>query len=139
MVQQVLALAHLDKLWPITDTREEALKTLGTREIVDAQQNSSAPVAAFGAFPSEPSSPVPMIISIIALVVGACGAACLLAKVPQIPPKVAMGMAFGGAGLGFILGLVGMINDRDYKKHVGLVFVIIGMILIIVTLLNKPA
>jgi anti-anti-sigma factor len=142
MVKQVLALAHLNKVWPIHDTRELALKPLGVKDVEKViipnppNPSSLSMVSALHARPLLPiSSSLPMWLGIIGVIVGIVGLVLLL-SVKAVPPKVAFGMAIGGSGIGFVLGMYSMIIDQDYKKNISILVVVAAIIVMIITLMN---
>ncbi|MCA9024927.1 MAG: STAS domain-containing protein [Planctomycetaceae bacterium] len=98
VVREVISLAGLTKVWPIVENREDGLKELG--------------VAAGG------GGKTLSFVGIGAVLVAVVGA--VLMVMGKVDPNVAKGLLFGGAGVGFVLGLVNLVKSTDSTRFWGL-------------------
>lgn len=121
VVREVISLAGLTKVWPIVETREAALKELGV---------SSAPGGVGGDG---------MIVGagIAAVVVGVVGAVMLLA--PAGSRELALGLLFGGAAVGFVIGLVTLMRSMTSARYWGLATVLGSVAVAVVGFINMNA
>lgn len=156
MVREVLVLAGLDKVWTITDTREEAVKSLGLKE---AQAMMYAPAPPGGGVVSSAGgqyvqaapqmsgsadnasslvvTAVLLTLSIIGVLVGIGGIVMLL-SVKAVPGTVALGVALGGAGVAFLTGLICVIQSGSASRYVGIGTLVASVAVLVIGLLNKP-
>lgn len=147
MVREVLVLAGLDKVWTITETREEAVKALGLKE---GQAVMSSPSVATGtgsapvSVQSSPADSTPVVVtavlltvSVIGIILGIVGVVLLLAT-PDVPSNVSLGLAIGGAGVSFITGLICVIQSGLTARYVGIGTLVASVAVLVVGLLNKP-
>lgn len=104
VVREVISLAGLTKVWPMVETREDALKELGMS--------------------SSDSNSLLAYIGVAGAVVGLVGAVLMLTG--GVSPNVAKGVLFAGSGVGFVLGLITMLKMADPLKTWGLGVVIIS-------------
>ncbi len=98
VVREVISLAGLTKVWPIVENREDGLKELG---VSSTEGGSYLTIA-----------------GIVAVVVGVIGAVLML--VGNVDLNVARGLLFGGAGVGFLLGLVTLVKSAESGRFWGL-------------------
>ena len=107
LVLKVLSLAGLDKVWTITETREDGLKQLGIKSGGGSHESGHSEV----------------------IILGVCGAAAaviglILAQVPTVAPSLSFGLLFGGSVIGFALGLFCVISTLRSQRLIG-----VGLIL----------
>jgi anti-anti-sigma factor len=114
VVREVISLAGLTKVWPMVTTREEAIQTLGV-----TRSGGNFWFVAPG---------------LVAVLCGAVGAGLLLAG--RGAPPLALGLLFGGAGVGFVLGLVMLIGSSPARRYWGLGFVLASVAIAILGFLN---
>ncbi len=118
VVREVISLAGLTKVWPIVENREDGLKALG---VASSSGGSGKLVAIFG---------------IVAALVGVVGVVLLLTG--KVDLRVAQGLLFGGAGLGFVLGLVTMLRTADPLRMFGLMTVIASAAITVFGFVKSP-
>lgn len=104
VVREVISLAGLTKVWPMVETREDALKELGVS--------------------SSGSNDWLAYIGVAGAAVGIIGAVLMLTG--GVDASIAQGVLFAGAGVGFVLGLVTMLKMSDPLRVWGLAVVIIS-------------
>jgi anti-anti-sigma factor len=98
VVLEVLQIAGLSKVWTIVDTRERALSELGLQE-------------KSGGF-------LPIGIGLFAVVVAVVGLVIQLSPGLSAPPAVTLGLLFGGAGLGVLLGLINGFTQSSLHRTI---------------------
>lgn len=121
VVREVISLAGLTKVWPIVDSRDAALKELGV--------SSSAGVSTGG-----DADRWLVIAGIIAAVAGLVGVGMLLSQTGGA--GLALGLLFGGAGLGFVLGLVTLVVSASSGRFWGLGVVLVSVGVAVIGFLN---
>jgi anti-anti-sigma factor len=112
VVREVISLAGLTKVWPIVDSRDEALRELGF-------SRSGGVAGATG------GDLWLVIVGAVAAVVGFVGVGLLLSQVGS--REVALGLLFGGAGAAFVIGLVTLVRSMTSARYWGLVLVLAGV------------
>lgn len=186
MVREVISLAGLDKVWTLTETREDAFKALGVKvpnfqangdQQISSDESSRHPHAAQSGVAQQPltaeshpglanssgmqSSPMHMqpsmatgqntggtnqnnatlalvILSVVGVAVGLLGAILLAMTTDPGQKNFMLGLTIGGAGMGFLVGLLSVVNSDGLYRNICLVSVVSSVILLIVGLLNKP-
>ncbi len=138
MVHKVLALAGLDKVWPIVDSRDQAQQQLGVRAAVAADAPSQAPpafqVAGSSAPPPAyllaPPAPPPIlaVLGLIAGVVGLVGVTLLLAG-GSIPRGTSLAIALTGSGLGLLFGGLSLAFEQSRFKGLSIAAVVASLVL----------
>ncbi|MEX0728244.1 MAG: STAS domain-containing protein [Planctomycetaceae bacterium] len=109
MVLEVLKLAGLNKVWTIVETRQQALQALGSRGSLIGDESSGG-----GGW-------ITSILGLLSVGAGGFALYALLNKTPQLGTQVSLGLLFGGAALGLILGLVAVLKGSGFPKVLGLV------------------
>ncbi|MGE0376493.1 MAG: STAS domain-containing protein [Planctomycetaceae bacterium] len=102
VVREVISLAGLTKVWPIVETRDAALKELGV-----SSKSSGAG-----------DDRLIVIAGVAAVLVGLAGAGLLLSQTGG--RAAALGLLFGGAGAGFLVGLVTLMRSTTSSRYWGL-------------------
>ncbi|MBX3439667.1 MAG: STAS domain-containing protein [Planctomycetaceae bacterium] len=121
VVREVISLAGLTKVWPIVESREAALRELG----VSASRSQGGEGG---------SDRLLAIAGIVAVVVGVVGAGLLLSQTGD--RTLALGLLFGGSGLGFVLGLVTLMRSTDSSRYLGLAAVVGAVAVSVLGLIN---
>lgn len=121
MVQEVLTMAGLNKVWTIVRTRDEGLSRLG---MTGGGESSVGDSGSGG-----PS--VMLSLAIVALVVAAIGLMIQLANPAAIPGQGAIWIQLAGAGVAFLLGLVGinLLSDSRRTWSLAVLIASVGVIL----------
>lgn len=99
VVREVIDLAGLTKVWPLVESREEALQALG----VGGSRGSSWLI----------------VTSLVAVIVALVGAGLFLTSAP-VDDRVSLGLLFGGAAGGFLTGLIALMRETTARRYVGL-------------------
>jgi len=117
VVREVISLAGLTKVWPIVENREDGLKELG--------------VSSSGGGGSYLT-----IVGIVAVVVGVVGG--VLMMMGNVDINVARGLLFGGAGVGFVLGLVTLVKSAESGRFWGLGIVLASAAIAVFGFIQQP-
>ena len=125
MVLEVLQLAGLDKIWTIVATREEGLKQLGKKSVMEAGGQSS-------------DNCTPFLIC-GGLCVLLAGAGVYLMSHPEIAPtKIALAIAFGGSALSLMFGGMASSKAEGTPKLIGIGIIALGFLIMIAGIMNMP-
>ena len=118
LVLKVLSLAGLDKVWTITDSREEGLRKLGIKGSGSGISSGGGGGSSLSAGQLEV-----LILGIAGAVVGVIGLG--LTQVPSVNPAVSSAMVLGGSLVGFILGLICVMNPVQSRRLIGVALIVI--------------
>lgn len=114
VVREVLELSGLSKMWTIVNTPEEGLKSLGIspRRAAKAAAGESSE-GGWAAW-----------LGVVALAAAGAGVGLWFAQPGE--RQVATGLIYGGAGSGFVMGLVVMMMSHSRRKILGLGVVLLS-------------
>lgn len=119
VVREVISLAGLTKVWPIVETREEALQELGMSASGGSNQRWL------------------IIAGIVAALAGIVGVGLLLTQTGG--SALALGLLFGGAGAAFVLGLITLVLSDNSGRFWGLGIVLVSVAIGVIGFLNMNA
>lgn len=116
VVREVISLAGLTKVWPIVQTRDEALSELGVSSLGGGGDRWL------------------IVAGVIALLAGIVGVGLLLTNTGD--SQVALGVLFAGAGAAFVLGLITLVRSASSGRYWGLGIVIASVAVGVIGFLN---
>ena len=120
-VLEVLNLAGLTKVWTMTDSRDEALRLIGAGRGGHSSHGTGG---------DDSSAAIPAVIGLL-LVLVACGAlGMVLAGVMPEQRGPVVGVLFGAAGLGALLGLFAAARAAGGTQAIGIVAAVAGLVLV---------
>ncbi len=117
VVREVISLAGLSKVWTIVETREAALREFGLTGAGGGGGDRWFVIA-----------------GVAAVLAGIVGAGLLLSQTGG--SEVASGLLFGGAGVGFIVGLVTLMRSTSSSRNWGLGVVLAAVAVAVLGFVN---
>lgn len=101
LIREVLEIAGLNKVWPIVESRDEALAELGVR------------------LPNATGNTLP-ILGLIAAAAALSGLGIDQSPALGIKPEIVATLQFGGGGAGLVLGVVSFIRETGFRRCLSL-------------------
>jgi anti-anti-sigma factor len=112
VVVEVLQISGLSKVWTVVDSRDEALTELGVT------QTSGLGVVIY--------------IQLLTIATAAAGLVIQFNSAWSVPGAVKLGLLFGGAGLGLLLGVVNSLRGTGIGRMVSLLALLASLVIGIV-------
>jgi anti-anti-sigma factor len=120
LVQEVLKLAGLTKLWTIVENRDKAFAALGVKRRAVSAEGS----------PAEGGNAL-LLAGIIGAVGAVIGLALQFSSQPLVSRKVALLIDVGFAALGMVVGTMMLVNQTGARRNVGIALLAICLIVVL--------
>ena len=131
LVNEVLKLAGLTKLWTIVDSREKGFSALGLKKArVAATTTGSDPVSIQGN--------AILIAGIIGTIGAIIGLALHLSGSSLVSPKAAQLIEVGFAAIGFVVGTIILVNQNGMRRNIGIAILAICLLIVLGGIVAAP-
>ncbi|HUE17041.1 MAG TPA: STAS domain-containing protein [Planctomycetaceae bacterium] len=127
LVQEVLKLAGLTKLWTIVENRDQAFAALGVKRRAVSAEGS----------PAEGGNAL-LLAGIIGAVGAVIGLALQFSSQPLVSRKVALLIDVGFAALGMVVGTMMLVNQTGARRNVGIALLAICLIVVLGGIVFSP-
>jgi anti-anti-sigma factor len=127
LVQEVLKLAGLTKLWTIVENRDKAFAALGVKRRSGAAEGSAA----------DGGNGV-LLAGIIGTVGAILGLGLQFSSQGLVPRKVAVFIEFACAALGMVVGTMILVNQTGTRRNVGIALLAICLLVVLGGIVAGP-
>ncbi len=127
LVQEVLKLAGLTKLWTIVENRDKAFAALGVKRRAVSAEGS----------PAEGGNAI-LLAGIIGAVGAVIGLALQFSSQPLVSRKVALLIDVAFAALGMVVGTMMLVNQTGARRNVGIALLAICLIVVLGGIVFSP-
>jgi anti-anti-sigma factor len=128
LVQEVLKLAGLTKLWTIVENRDKAFAALGVKRRAVSAEGS----------PAEGGGNALLLAGIIGAVGAVIGLALQFSSQPLVSRKVALLIDVAFAALGMVVGTMMLVNQTGARRNVGIALLAICLIVVLGGIVFSP-